>query len=100
MGHGLVSVIRHGKLDDEAVDAIINPADARLTHTSGIAAAIAHRGGDRLVKESESWIRHHQSLAVCDVAVTTGGACTLCCRFLWSYSPPLPPAPLPAGVLK
>jgi O-acetyl-ADP-ribose deacetylase (regulator of RNase III) len=45
--------ITKGDITDMAVEAIVNPADTDLLLGSGVAAAIRHKGGERIQEECE-----------------------------------------------
>lgn len=49
--------IVQGDLTQEAVDAIVSPANAHLMHGGGVAAAIVLSGGRVIQEESDQWIR-------------------------------------------
>ncbi len=68
----------HGDLTEEAVDAIVNAANAHLQHGGGVAGAIARRGGAVIQRQSDEWIRRHGPVGHERPALTGGGA--LPCR--------------------
>lgn len=51
--------IVHGDITLEAVDAIVNAANAQLQHGGGVAWAIIKRGGEIIQTESDEWIRRN-----------------------------------------
>lgn len=57
--NGAILHLVHGDLTDEAVDAIVNAANAHLEHGGGVAGAIVRRGGPSIQTESNEWIRRH-----------------------------------------
>ena len=70
---GIVVHIYCGNIIDEKVDAIVNPADARLIHGSGISRAIAAAAGRQLEEECTAYIRQHKELKVTQAMHTTAG---------------------------
>ncbi|MFO0688892.1 MAG: macro domain-containing protein [Myxococcota bacterium] len=58
-----------GDLTEQAVDAIVNAANNDLLLGSGVAGAIARRGGPRIAQECAA----HGPIAVGEAAVTGGG---------------------------
>jgi len=68
----------HGDLTEEAVDAIVNAANARLQHGGGVAGAICRRGGATIQRQSDEWVRRHGPVAHDRPALTSAGA--LPCR--------------------
>jgi putative ATPase len=76
-GNKTLSLI-HGDLTEEAVDAIVNAANARLQHGGGVAGAIIRRGGAIIQRQSEEWVRRHGPVAHDRPALTGAGA--LPCR--------------------
>lgn len=69
-----------GDITTEAVDAIVNAANAHLQHGGGVAWAIARRGGPRIQQESDDWVRQHGPVTHARPAVTSGG--NLPCRYV------------------
>ena len=69
-----------GDITKEKVDAIVNPADRRLTHGGGVAQAIVNAGGKLIQEESNAHIQKYGPVGICDNAVTQGGG--LPCRFV------------------
>ncbi len=72
--------IAQGDLTQEAVDAIVNAANARLMHGGGVAAAISRRGGPAIQQESVEWVRLHGPVSHAEPAYTSGG--DLPCRYV------------------
>jgi len=63
----------HGDLTQEKVDAIVNAANARLGHGSGVAGAIVHRGGPDIQRESDAWVQQHGPVSHERPAITNAG---------------------------
>ena len=61
---------QQGDITEMAVDAIVNAANTELTMESGLAAAIRHKGGERIQEECERLAPIRLGAA----AVTTGGS--------------------------
>jgi O-acetyl-ADP-ribose deacetylase len=64
--------IRQGDLTQEAVDAIVNAANAQLEHGGGVAAAISQAGGPGIQAESSAWVIKHGAVRCDQPAVTAG----------------------------
>jgi O-acetyl-ADP-ribose deacetylase (regulator of RNase III) len=62
-----------GDLTQEAVDAIVNAANAQLQHGGGVAAAISRRGGPQIQAESDLWVRQHGPVTHAEPAYTRAG---------------------------
>ena len=76
-GNKTLSLI-HGDLTEEAVDAIVNAANAQLQHGGGVAGAITRRGGAIIQHQSDEWVRRHGPASHDRPALTGAGA--LPCR--------------------
>jgi len=63
----------HGDITLEAVDAIVNAANAHLAHGGGVAAAIVRRGGTEIQDESRAWVAEHGPASHDRPALTAGG---------------------------
>jgi putative ATPase len=63
----------HGDLTLEAVDAIVNAANAHLAHGGGVAAAIVRRGGAEIQDESRTWVAEHGPASHNQPALTGAG---------------------------
>lgn len=74
--------LRYGDITGEEVDAIVNPANAFLTHAAGLAKSIVQKGGIEIQRESDKLIRERgfQLLHVGDAVHTTAGS--LPCKFV------------------
>lgn len=68
----------HGDVTAEAVDAIVNAANAHLQHGGGVAGAIVRHGGQEIQHESDAWVRQHGPVPHGRPALTGAGA--LPCR--------------------
>lgn len=66
--------ICQGDLTAERVDAIVNAANERLRHGSGLAAAIVRQGGGAIQDESDAWIATHGRVPTGGVALTSAGS--------------------------
>jgi O-acetyl-ADP-ribose deacetylase (regulator of RNase III) len=77
---GQVLQIVQGDLTDEAVDAIVNAANAQLKHGGGVAGAITWRGGPQIQAESDAWVSQHGPVSHDHPAYTQAGA--LPCRYV------------------
>ncbi|KPL75179.1 hypothetical protein ADN00_13165 [Ornatilinea apprima] len=66
--------ICQGDITLEAVDAVVNAANAHLIHGGGVAAAIARRAGLPLDKESREWVQQHGPVTHTAPALTSAGA--------------------------
>lgn len=72
--------VARGDITLEAVDAIVNAANAELQHGGGVAWAIVRRGGERIQRESDAWVRKHGAVTHERPAYTSGGA--LPCKYV------------------
>ena len=72
--------VRLGDLTTEPVDAIVNAANTRLAHGSGVAGAILSRGGEVIQEESSAWIAKHGCVPTGQAAWTSAGY--LPCRWV------------------
>ncbi len=71
--NGAILRLVHGDLTEEAVDAIVNAANAHLEHGGGVAGAIVRRGGPSIQAESDEWIRQHGPAGHDRPALTSAG---------------------------
>lgn len=78
-GNRLLRLVQ-GDLTQEAVDAIVNAANAHLAHGGGVAGAIVRRGGREIQEESDAWVRDHGPVTHDRPAIT--GAGRLPCRYV------------------
>ena len=62
-----------GDITLESTETIVNPANSALQHGGGLARIIANRGGPRIQKESNDWVRKHGPVSHAEPAVTSGG---------------------------
>ena len=65
--------IVQGDFTVEAVDAIVNAANAYLKHGGGVAAAISRKGGPQIQEESDAWVRQHGPVPHAEPAFTGAG---------------------------
>jgi O-acetyl-ADP-ribose deacetylase (regulator of RNase III) len=72
--------IVRGDLTQEAVDAIVNAANAQLQHGGGVAGAISRRGGPQIQEESDEWVRRFGPVSHARPVYTKAGE--LPCRFV------------------
>ncbi len=72
--------IVQGDITREAVDVIVNAANAYLMHGGGVAGAIVLRGGEIIQEESTAWVRQHGLVTHAAPAYTSAGK--LPCRFV------------------
>jgi O-acetyl-ADP-ribose deacetylase len=63
-----------GDLTTEAVDAIVNAANAHLQHGGGIAGAVVRRGGPAIQQESDDWVLKHGLVSHAEPAYTRAGS--------------------------
>ncbi len=71
--NGAILRLVHGDLTEESVDAIVNAANAHLSHGGGVAGAIARRGGPAIQAESDAWVRQHGPARHDRPALTSAG---------------------------
>lgn len=62
-----------GDIAEEAVDAIVNAANAQLIHGAGVAGAISRKGGAVIQAESTRWVEEHGTVKYAEPAVTHAG---------------------------
>ena len=72
--------ICQGDITRETTDAIVNAANSQLMHGGGVAAAIAHRGGEVIDRESREWVKANGPVTHGKPAVTSGG--NLQCKYV------------------
>lgn len=79
---GVTISLRYGDITGEVVDAIVNPANAFLSHAAGLAKSIVQKGGNEIQRESDKLIKERgfQILHVGDAVYTTAGS--LPCKFV------------------
>ncbi len=72
--------LAQGDITDEKVDAIVNAANAHLSHGAGVAGAILRNGGRQIQLESDQWVSVHGLVAHAEPAYTSAGS--LPCRYV------------------
>jgi O-acetyl-ADP-ribose deacetylase len=72
--------LSQGDLTLEALDAIVNAANAELQHGGGVAWAISRRGGPKIQQESDAWVQKHGPVSHAEPAFTGGGE--LHCKYV------------------
>ena len=72
--------IVQGDITQEQVDAIVNAANSRLQHGGGVAGLIVSRGGQRIQRESNAWVREHGPVSHAEPAYTAAGR--LPCKYV------------------
>lgn len=72
--------IVQGDITTESVDAIVNAANARLEHGSGVSWAISRAGGPKVQIESAEWVQQHGLVSHAEPAYTNAGR--LNCRYV------------------
>lgn len=77
---GQMLEIARGDLTQEALDAIVNAANASLAHGGGVAGAISRAGGPEIQRESSAWV--HQNGPVSHAQPAYTGAGRLPCRYV------------------
>lgn len=65
--------VHQADLTKEAVDAIVNAANAHLSHGGGVAAAIVRAGGPVIQQESSEWVRRYGPVTHHEPAYTSAG---------------------------
>mmetsp|Transcript_10763 Transcript_10763/g.11825 ORF Transcript_10763/g.11825 Transcript_10763/m.11825 type:complete len:287 (+) Transcript_10763:36-896(+) len=76
--HGMTIQVRLGDLTKEDADVIVNAANQRLDHCSGLAGAIVREGGRIIQHESDAYFHKNGQLDEGSVMHTTAG--TLPCK--------------------
>jgi O-acetyl-ADP-ribose deacetylase (regulator of RNase III) len=76
--NGAYLLLLQGDLTQAWVDAIVNAANAQLSHGGGVAAAIVRQGGREIQQESDAWVLLHGPISHDRPALT--GAGRLRCR--------------------
>jgi O-acetyl-ADP-ribose deacetylase (regulator of RNase III) len=74
LSSGQTLQIVQGDITIEEVDAIVNAANEHLQHGGGVAWAISRKGGAKIQKESDAWIRERGPVSHAHPAWTSGGA--------------------------
>ena len=69
-----------GDITKEVVDAIVNAANQHLQHGGGVAGAISRKGGNKVQKESNEYIKKHGIVPTGKVGLTGPG--NLRCKYI------------------
>lgn len=72
--------LTQGDITEEMVDAIVNAANAHLSHGAGVAGAVVRRGGRQIQDESDQWVHKHGLVSHAQPAYTHAGS--LPCRYV------------------
>jgi len=70
---GKIIQVRKGDLTEEDADVIVNAANQRLDHASGLAGAIIKAGGEIIQDESDIYFAEHGKVPEGDIATTGAG---------------------------
>jgi O-acetyl-ADP-ribose deacetylase (regulator of RNase III) len=70
---GQVFRVVKGDVTIETTDAIVNAANERLMHGSGVAGAISRKSGGLVQEESDVWVRQHGPVVTGTAAITGAG---------------------------
>eukprot|EP01032_Pedospumella_encystans_P008903 gene8903-10521_t len=70
---GFTITVVQGNIVRQNTQGVVNAANQRLEHGSGVAGSIRQAGGPQLVEESNLWVRENGLVCVGDVAVTSAG---------------------------
>jgi putative ATPase len=62
-----------GDITTQAVDVIVNAANAKLLHGGGVAAAISRAGGPIIDEQSRAWVEANGPVGAGSAAVTAAG---------------------------
>jgi len=65
--------VAQGDITDEKVEAIVNPANEKLGHSGGCAAAIQREAGSTVMIESSNYVRVHGEIPVGQCTFTSSG---------------------------
>jgi O-acetyl-ADP-ribose deacetylase (regulator of RNase III) len=77
---GALFQLDRGDITLENVDAIVNAANAQLSHGAGVAGAILRRGGPQIQLESDRWVSEHGPVSHSAPAYTHAG--NLPCKYV------------------
>ncbi len=79
--------LKKANIVTEKVDIIVNPANDRLSHAGGVAAALDKASKGKLQRLSDVYIRQNNSVRVGRVAVTDGGGDLKCKKVIHAVGP-------------
>jgi O-acetyl-ADP-ribose deacetylase (regulator of RNase III) len=77
---GQLFQLDQGDITLEKADALVNAANAHLSHGAGVAGAIVRRGGPQIQVESDRWISEHGTVNHSEPAYTLAGK--LPCKYV------------------
>jgi len=70
---GFIITVAQGDIVCQNTQGVVNAANQRLAHGSGVAGSILQAAGQQLEKESKLWVRDNGLVSVGGVAVTSAG---------------------------
>ena len=76
-----------GDIENFKVDVIVNAANTSLSHTSGVALAISKKGGPKIQKDSEKYIRLHGILQEGDAILRDEVGDLSCKKIVYAVGP-------------
>ena len=79
--------LKKGELVKEEVDIIVNPANKKLSHTGGVAAALNRASNDQLQKYSNRYVQKRGLVPVGSVAITESGGALKCSKVIHAVGP-------------
>ena len=84
---GRTLTLKKANLVLEEVDIIVNPANERLSHGGGIAAALNRASNEQLQKYSNRYVQTRGRVSVGKVAITEGGGALKCSKVIHAVGP-------------
>ena len=85
--NNVIVSLYQGDITDEKVDAIVNPANAWLQHSQGVAGAIVKKGGSQVEEESQYIMSHRNFPLQPGEAVCTRGGKMACHYIIHTVGP-------------
>ena len=73
LSSGVFLELVQGDITIEQVDAVVNAANAHLTHGGGLAGVIARKGSPTIQAQSDAWVRQHGPVTHAQPAYTSAG---------------------------